>query len=278
MRQRSGTMLDYSATTAPQQNEDNLNEGTTGGTTGGTKPADGKKYNIAFFKSNSGTATVGTSAAPFDLNGDGRFGLTLSGANPKGDINSVGSPVAGCGPLSPEVENSYNDWDAINLVFLPDQDSVDGVTKAISDPYTGTIEVTPATGKAISAKAHALDIQFIPPPSTAGTSTYNVGATVPLKFRLTDQNGSPIKNAAVTLVVQTIPTNPNSPPTTLKTQPFVYNLAQNIYQTDLKTIGFPKGPIAISYYKDYQKPNQLLFQGPEAQASGSLFTLKVTGR
>ena len=111
-----------------------------------------------------------------------------------------------------------------------------------------------------------------------GTSTYNVGATVPLKFRLTDQNGSPIKNAAVTLVVQTIPTNPNSPPTTLKTQPFVYNLAQNIYQTDLKTIGFPKGPIAISYYKDYQKPNQLLFQGPEAQASGSLFTLKVTGR
>ena len=105
-------------------------------------------------------------ASPFDLNGDGRFGLTLSGANPKGDINSVGSPVAGCGPLSPEVENSYNDWDAINLVFLPDQDSVDGVTKAISDPYTGTIEVTPATGKAISAKAHALDIQFIPPPST----------------------------------------------------------------------------------------------------------------
>ena len=44
------TMLDYSATTAPQQNEDNLNEGTTGGTTGGTKPADGKKYQYCFLQ------------------------------------------------------------------------------------------------------------------------------------------------------------------------------------------------------------------------------------
>jgi Bacterial Ig-like domain/Bacterial Ig domain len=270
------TMLDYAATTAPQQNEGALNEA------GGLAAADLKTYHVIYLKTNAGKATVaadhtvnpttGARVTKLDLNGDGSY------TTPAGDINNVGSPVAGCGPLSPEVENSYNDWNEINLVFLPDGDSVDGVTKQISDPYIGTIEVTPSYGKAIAAKAHTLDIQFIPPPATDGSTTFNLGATVPFKFRLTDINGSPIKNAAVTLVVQTIPANPNTPPTTLKVQPFVYSPSQNIYQTDLKTTSAMKGPLAISYYKDYQKPNQVLFQGPEAQASGSPYTLKITGK
>ena len=182
----------------------------------GLAPVDGKKYHVIYQKTNLGKVTVDTAKSGIDFNGDGLTTEIIPSS--KGDINALGSQVAGCGPLSPEVENSYNDWNEINLVFLPDGDSVDGVTKAISDPYTGTIEVAPSFGKAIAAKAHAVDIQFIPPPSTDGSSTFNTGNTVPLKFRLQDQNKAPIKNAVVTLVVQKI-SNPSPipiPPTPVK--------------------------------------------------------------
>ena len=98
-----------------------------------------------------------------------------------------------------------------------------------------------------------------------------------MKFRLQDQNKAPIKNAVVTLVVQKIssPSPIPIPPTPVK---FVYNPVQNVYQYDLKTTSAMKGPLALSYFKDYNTPNQVLFQGPEAQASGSPFTLKITGR
>ena len=243
------TMLDYSATTAPkttppQQNEGGLNEAA------GLAPLDNQKYHVIYLKTNLGKATVDTARLNTDFNGDASI------ATKPGDINSVGSQVGGCGPLSPEVENSYSDWNEINLVFLPDGDSVDGVTKQMSDPYTGTIEVAPSYGRAIAAKAHAVDIQFIPPPSTDGSSTYNTGNTVPLKFRLQDQNKAPIKNAVVTLVVQKISSSPTLPipPTPVK---FVYNPVQNVYQYDLKTTSAMKGPIALSYFKDYNTPNQV---------------------
>ena len=259
------TMLDYSGTTAPQQNEGGLNEAA------GLAPLDGQKYHVIYLKTNLGKATVDTAKSNTDFNGDALI------VTKPGDINNVGSNVVGCGPLSPEVENSYNDWIEINLVFLPDGDSVDGVTKQISDPYTGTIEVGPSYGKTIAAKAHAVDIQFIPPPSTDGSTSFKSGNTVPLKFRLQDQNQAPIKNAVVTLVVQKISNSQQSPisPTPVK---FVYNPVQNLYQYDLKTTSAMKGPLAFSYYKDYNTPNQVLFQGPEAQASGSLFTFKITGK
>jgi hypothetical protein len=257
------TMLDYSRTTLPNQNEASINEAA------GTLAADGKKYRIVYVKTTPGTVAVGTDGANFDFSGNG-----LIAAIP-GDINNVGSRVAGCGPLAPETENSYNDWNEINLVFLPDPDSQDGVTQPVSDPYTGIIEVTPSFAAAIGAKAHGLQVQFIPPPNTDGSSTFNVGGTVPLKFRLTDKDGNFIRNAAVTFVAEKAST-----PCTTCTGTFVYKPAQEQYQFDWKTpkTAQAKGQWTISYFRDYQTPNQVLLQGPQAHASGGLFTLKITGR
>ena len=75
-------------------------------------------------------------------------------------------------------EQCNNDWNEINLVFLPDGDSVDGVTRSASDPYTGVIEVARSFGKAIEPKlmqwiynsSHP-HLQMDPPLSTQGTQS-----------------------------------------------------------------------------------------------------------
>ena len=248
------TMLDFSGTTLPNQNEGSINEAA------GTTAADGKKYRIVYLKTTPGTVALGTDGANFDFSGNGQI------ATIPGDINSLGSKVVGCGPLSPETENSYNDWNEINLVFLPDPDSQDGVTTS------NIIEVTPSFAAAIKAKAYGLQVQFIPPPNTDGSSIFNVGGTVPLKFRLTDANGQFIRNAAVTFVAEKGSTKIEGS--------FVYNLAQELYKFDWKTLKTAqyKGQWTISYFKDYKTPNQVLLTGPQAQASGGLFTLKITGK
>ena len=166
------TMLDYSATTLLRQHLHNRMKEVLM-RAAGLAPLDGQKYHVIYLKTNLGKGTVDTARLNTDFNGDGP-----SIATKPGDINSVGSQVAGCGPLSPEVENSYNDWKEINLVFLPDGDSVDGVTKQMSDPYTGTIEVGPSYGKAIEPKlmqwiynSSHLHLQMDPPFSTQGTQS-----------------------------------------------------------------------------------------------------------
>ena len=177
-----------------------------------------------------------------------------------GDINALGSKVAGCGPLSPETEKSYNDWNEINLVFLQDSQSQDGVTRTISDPFSGLLEVTPAFAIETRTKASALQVQFIPPPNTDGSTTFNIGANVPAKFSLKGTDNQPIRNAKVTFVAEK--------GTTRIVGLFTYNLAKDIYQFDWKTpaTAQARGQWTISYFKDYQTPNQVLLQGPEAQA------------
>ena len=258
-------MLDYSATTTPQQNE-----GAGLSQAAGLAPVDLKKYHVIYQKTNLGKVIVDTAKSGIDFNGDGHTDDVIPST--RTDINALASPVAGCGPQSGEIENSYNDWNEINLVFLPDPDSVDGVTKAASDPYTGVIEVTPTFKAEIKAKAFDQRVIFAPYPNTDGTSTFKVGSDVPFVFVLLDKNNKFIKNAMVTFVAEKGPTKiVGSFHTDLKNLLYHFNwMTPNTVQA--------KGQWTISYFKDYQTPNQALLQGPQAQASGGLFTLKITGK
>ena len=88
------------------------------------------------------------------------------------------------------------------MVFTPDGDAQDGVTQKVSKPFVNpnTRELKPVFLQSVQDVAN--QIQFIPPPNPDGSTTFNTGSTVPLKFLLKDKNGNPIANAAVTLVTQ----------------------------------------------------------------------------
>ena len=161
------------------------------------------------------------------------------------DLNALSPTVAGCGPIAnpsafpnspdlPQSLKSYSDWDKVNLVFVPDGDSQDGVTQRVSQPFINknTQELKPVFLQSIQDVA--LQIQFVPPPNPDGSSTFKTGSTVPLKFNLKDKNGISIPNAVVTLVAE------KGSGTIVGSTPFVYSPATAQYKYEWIT---PKGGI-----------------------------------
>jgi hypothetical protein len=243
----------------------------------GTAAADGRLYHIIYYKANAGTVDMKDSGANFDFNGDG-----VSTGAPAADVNNVGSKVAGCGPLSGETEKSYNDWNDVKLQFLSDGDSQDGATTKISQPFInpGTIELGPAFDKEVAQKDDDARIRFIPPPNTDGSTTFNPGSSVPLKFELKDKDGNFVSNAVVTVIAQkgTAPALPSAQ--------FVYDATLHQYKyvwtTPSGTNG--KGVWTLKYFRNYQSTDpalpQILYQGPEANIDTTAptpYTLKITG-
>src|SRR5207249_206747 len=103
------------------------------------------------------------------------------------DLNALSPTVAGCGSIAnpsaypnspdlPQTLKSYNDWGQINLVFVPDGDSQDGVTQRVSQPFINknTQELKPVFLQSI--RDVVLQMEFIPPPNTDGSSTFNTGS------------------------------------------------------------------------------------------------------
>jgi subtilisin len=272
------TALDYSRTTAPSGGATPGAIAETGANeVAGTAAADGKLHHIIYYKSNAATVNMKDSGANFDFNGDG-----VTNGAPAADVNNVGSKVAGCGPLSGETERSYNDWNDVKLQFLPDGDSQDGATTKISQPYInpGTIELGPAFDKEVAQKDDDARIRFIPPPNTDGSTTFNPGSSVPLKFELKDKDGNFVSNAVVTVIAQkgTAPALPSAQ--------FVYDATLHQYKyvwtTPSGTNG--KGVWTLKYFRNYQSTDpalpQILYQGPEANIDTTAptpYTLKITG-
>ena len=152
--------------------------------------------------------SIPAAGATIDWDGSGTKAGTVSV-----DLNALSPTVAGCGPIAnptafpispdlPQSLKSYSDWDKVNLVFVPDGDSQDGVTQRVSQPFINknTQELKPVFLQSIQDVA--LQIQFSPPPNPDGSSKFNPGSTVPLKFNLKDKNGISIPNAVVTLVAE----------------------------------------------------------------------------
>ena len=99
------------------------------------------------------------------------------------DINFIGLQAFGCGASTGQTLNSNNDWDSVNLDWLSEVvlsgigDSQDGVTGFDSKPNVSPNgkEMGPGFIKAVHDKAGDL-IEFIPPPSTDGSSVSNAGS------------------------------------------------------------------------------------------------------
>jgi hypothetical protein len=238
----------------------------------GTAAADGRSYKVIYSDKN-GAVKLGDSKANFDFSGEGSYTTNVAW-----DINNVGSVIGGCGPSTGQTLNSNNDWNSVNLVFLIDAggDSQDGLTGSESKPNIGNgKEMSPPFLKAVHDKA-ADSIEFIPPPSTDGSSVSNAGSSIPMKFRLKDIDGNFVSDAKVTFVVQKV-----SAPQTNFVGPipsFVYDFPSQKYQYTWSSPSgaTAKGVWAISYIQDYGTPNQILLQGPEAKAAGATYTFTLT--
>jgi hypothetical protein len=268
------TSLDYARATIP-----NLLEGTAPESTVMTA-SDAKKYWIEY-----GTPTkvpavrkVLTGAA---VDWDGSGGIL---GTPSVDLNVLAPTVAGCGPVNtptafpnspdlPQTLNSYSDWDKLNLVFTPDGDSQDGVTQKVSKPFLNpnTRELKPIF--LVSIQNEVNQITFIPPPNPDGSTTFNTGSAIPLKFLLKDKNGNPIANAVVTLVTQKGTADPIAQPGT-----FAYDPVTTQYKYVWQPKGNSVGVWTLSYIINYGSTNSALpptlLQGPNAEGP---YTLKITG-
>ena len=149
------------------------------------------------------------------------------------------------------------------------------MTQKVSKPFVNpnTRELQPVFLKSVQDVAN--QIQFIPPPNPDGSTTFNTGSTVPLKFLLKDKNGNPIANAAVTLVTQKGTAMPTAQPGT-----FTYDPATTQYKYIWNTIpgNAGVGIWALSYIMNYGSTNPALpptlLQGPNAQGA---YTLTITG-
>ena len=125
------------------------------------------------------------------------------------DINFIGLQAFGCGASTGQTLNSNNDWDSVNLDWLSEVvlsgigDSQDGVTGSDSKPNVSPNgkEMGPGFIKAVHDKAGDL-IEFIPPPSTDGSSVSNAGSNIPMKFRLKDVDGNFVRDAVVSMVAK----------------------------------------------------------------------------
>jgi hypothetical protein len=272
------TSLDYSRATLPDLSESIAPESTV------MTASDGKKYWIEYGTPKKVPAVRKVlSGAAVDWDGSG----TISGT-PSVDLNALSPTVAGCGPVNtpsafpnspdlPQVltNKGFNDWNNLNLVFTPDGDAQDGVTQKVSKPFVNpnTRELQPVFLQSVQDVAN--QIQFIPPPNPDGSTTFNTGSTVPLKFLLKEKNGNPIANAAVTLVTQKGTAMPTAQPGT-----FTYDPATTQYKYTWTT---PSGNAgvgvwALSYIINYGSTNPALpptlLQGPNAQGA---YTLTITG-
>ena len=193
--------------------------------------------------------------------------------------------MAGCGPIAnpstfpltpdlPQTLKSYSDWDKVNLVFVPDGDSQDGITQRVSQPFINknTQELKPVFLQSIEEVVN--QISFIPPPNPDGSTTFNTGSNVPLKFRLTDKDGISISNAVVRLVAEKGPT------TIVGSTPFAYDSATRQYKYEWNTPSgaSAKGEWTLKYIMNYQSTNPAL---PESVLLGPFatgpYTLKITG-
>ena len=183
----------------------------------------------------------------------------------------------GCGASTGQTLNSNNDWDSVNLDWLSEVvlsgigDSQDGVTGSDSKPNVSPNgkEMGPGFIKAVHDKAGDL-IEFIPPPSTDGSSVSNAGSNIPMKFRLKDVDGNFVRDAVVSMVAKKGTVSNPIPPGA-----FQYDLATEKYQFNWisPSGGTAKGVWQIFYYQNYGTPNQVLLQGPEAKAAGASYSL-----
>ena len=204
------TALDYARTTAPNQDETKVNE------VGGTVAKDWHRNNaqistkVLYLEKNSGTVKLGNSQANFDFSGDGQYSSPTDTILLQADINAIGLQAFGCGTSSGQILNSNNDWNSVNLDWLSEVvpvggigDAQDGVTGSDSKPNVSPNgkEMGPGFIKAVHDKAGDL-IEFIPPPSTDGSSVSNAGSSIPMKFRLKDVDGNFVRDAVVTFVAK----------------------------------------------------------------------------
>ncbi len=273
------TALDYSRSTIA----DGISEGTASETT--NVLSSDAKQNWVLYGTPTKVPAVRKVAIPaggstVDWDGSGTKTGTVSV-----NLNALSPTVAGCGPIAnpsafpnspdlPETLKSYSDWDKISLVFVPDGDSQDGVTQRVSQPFINknTQELKPVFLQSIQDEV--LRIQFVPPPNPDGSSKFNPGSTVPLKFNLKDKNGISIPNAVVTLVAEKGST------TIIGSTPFVYSPATAQYKYEWIT---PPGASGIGewtlkYIVNYHSTNPTL---PESVLLGPFatgpYTLKITG-
>ena len=110
----------------------------------------------------------------------------------------------------------------LNLVFMPNTQSSRGNVLPISQP---TNELELKSGQVNTLNTQALKFQSIPPPATDGTGTFNTGQSIPLKFRLLDQNGALDRDEQVTFIGQK-----TTAPFTTNTGSFVYDIANEQYR------------------------------------------------
>jgi hypothetical protein len=186
-----------------------------------------------------------------------------------GDLNNMGTIAAGCPASSGQTLKSFNDWNEINLVWLADTvnngaDAQDGLTSG------GVFrEMAPPFLESIKQKTADI-IEFIPPPRTDGSHISNAGSSLPLKFRLKDIDGNFVRDASVTLVAKK--------GATTVTGSFVYDLPAEQYKFvwTVPSGGTAKGVWQISYIRDFNTPQQVLLQGPEATAAGAPYSFTIT--
>ncbi len=304
------TSLDFQRTNWPAAAdvfENTINEGTT------LTPTDGKLYNIVWGtpgavntnptdgipdgyvsgyvnKQNSGTQIN------FNLASGIQAAVSVS-VDTDALITTTGTKIGGCGTITnpapfvpypnnpniPERLASKSDWDKISMTFLPQPTSRDGAapTPRNSLPFINpnTRELPPVFLQAIQSAVS--QVEFIPPPNPDGSSTFNTGSTVPMKFRLKDLDGNPVTNAVVTMVAE------KGAIRVVGSTPFVYDPVANVYKFEWSTTvnaGFPsgnagKGEWTIKYIENYLSVNPALpehvLEGPFSN-DGS-YTYKITG-
>jgi NHL repeat/6-bladed beta-propeller len=266
------TSLDYARSTLP-----NLPEGAAPEATN-IASSDGKQYWIVYGTPTKSPAVRKVlSGTSIDFDGSGAKAGTVSA-----DLNVLSPTIAGCGPFAtpttfpltpdlPQTLTSHSDWDKVNLVFSNDGDSQDGVTTRVSLPFINknTQELKPIF---LQSVASDIKVLFIPPPEPDGSSKFNTGSTVPLKFQLKDKNGNFITNAVVKLVAEKGST------TIVGSTPFSFGNGHYQYNWLSPSGASGKGEWTLKYILNYQSTNPALPQsvlpGPFATDQ---YTLKITG-
>ena len=159
------------------------------------------------------------------------------------------------------------------MVFTPVTASQDGVVPRVDLPNINpnTNELKPRFLLHIQEAVNQLTL--IPPPNPDGSTVFNTGSSVPLKFLLKDKNGNPVANAAVTFIGVKDSTGQQVGGTgaTFTYDP-VTTQYKYIWTTPTGNAGL--GVWTLKYIVNYQTPSESILQGPNAQGS---YTLKITG-
>lgn len=193
------------------------------------------------------------------------------------DLNNIG--ISGGCTGSGTTLMSMDEWNppGLQYYFLNDFDGQDGLRNP-AEPL-GPIELTGEMVQNLTKLGHEFS-GLLDPINSNGTSVFQQGETIPVKFQLRDAKGNIIPDAKVTFTAERI--NGSSPGSKLlssyKPTPFNYDDSNKTYVLNWPTSELQDGAWAIYCLLNFGAHNQTVLQGSAPIHSGmsGIITLKLS--